>query len=78
LAAIDNVVEKEIKGVFGLKVLRGQLTGATSTYKSTFGKVFAVIAQVEGTNSFTWTRSGVTITMTGTNDDYVNLAIFGE
>jgi len=78
MAVVDNITRKEITGLLGIEVVRAQLTGATSTFVSKFGTVVAVGINVEGTNGATWTRSGSTITITGTNDDWVNIFVFGR
>jgi len=77
MAVTDNTTKAEVKGLPGVEIVRTQLTGATSTYVAKFGTVQAVLVNVEGTNSLTWTRSGTTITLTGTNNDWVNIVIFG-
>ncbi len=76
MAATDNTVTLE-HGDPSKEVVRTQLTGATSTFVSKFGTVVAFQLTVEGTNATTATRSGSTITITGTDDDYVNLTIYG-
>jgi len=77
MAAVDNVTMVE-GGPAGLEVSRVQLTGSTATYISKkFNTVIAFTYSVEGTNTCTATRSGRTITFTGTNDDWVNVFIAG-
>jgi len=77
MAAVDNVTVNEV--IKGLELVRAQLTGATSTYVSQkFSSVQGFKFSVEGTNSCTATRSGTTITFTGTNDDWVNFQIWGQ
>ncbi len=78
MASVDNIAESDVN-VPGREVVRAQLTGGTSTYASRrFSTVKSFQATVEGTNATTFTRSGITITITGTNDDWVNLELFGE
>ncbi len=83
MAVVDNIVRDELAFAHTLNVhsFRCQLTGATSTITSSehlFGsKISTCVISVEGTNSMTWTRSGTTITVTGTNDDYINVIITG-
>lgn len=76
MAAVDNVTRFE-HGDPSKEVVRAQLTGATSTFVSKFGTVISAQVDVEGTNTMTWTRSGSTITITGTNDDWVNITVYG-
>ena len=78
MAEVDNISIKE-GGVPGIEAARAQQTGTTSTYTPRLvGNIKAVVINVEGTNTLTWTRSGRTITVTGTNDDWVNIVIFGD
>ena len=78
MAEVDNISIKE-GGVPGIEAVRAQLTGTTSTYTPRLvGNVKNVNISVEGTNTMTWTRSGRTITITGTNDDWVNITINGD
>lgn len=76
MAVVDNVTKLEFHNP-AIEVVRAQLTGATSTFVSKFGTVVSAQVDVEGTNATTWTRSGSTITVTGTNDDWVNIIVFG-
>jgi len=78
MAAVDNVTRSQ-DVLPGMETVRVQLTGATSTYESErFGTVTAFVATVEGTNATTYTISGNTITITGTNNDFVNLVLYGS
>ena len=77
MATVDNIVRFE-PGIVGTEVVRAQLTGASSTFVSRLGTVTAAHVDVEGTNSCTWTRSGRTITLTGTEDDYVDITCYGR
>ena len=71
--------QKVITGLFGIEVVRGQVTGGTTgTYISKFGVIIAVIAGNETTNNTikaSWSSSTVTITCT--QNDYVDFVIFG-
>ena len=59
--------------------VRAQLTGGTSAFTpKKMGKIRSVIVSVEGTNSMTYTWTGLTVTITGTNDDFVNISVVGE
>ena len=77
MADVDNPTRIETGAPF-VEILRAQQTGATSTYTSRFANVIAAQVSVEGTNTMTWTRSGRTITVTGTNNDWVNIVIYGQ
>ncbi len=58
---------------------RAQLTSGTSEYKTQkINRIVSLIMTVEGTNTMTYTFSGTTITILGTNDDIVNISIVGE
>jgi hypothetical protein len=71
--------QKVITGVFGMEVVRGRITAATTgTYISKFGTILAVIGMSEtsaGTFKATWSSS--TVTVTATQNDYVGFVIFG-
>ena len=78
MAEVDNIDVFET-GVPAEERVRVQLTGSSSTY--TLQKITTVrslILSVEGTNSMTFTFSGSVITITGTNDDRVNISVVGE
>lgn len=77
MAVVDGVVRFQ-PGLVGVEIVRAALTGASSTFVSKFGTVNACHVDVEGTNTCTWTRSGRTITLTGTEDDYVNITVYGR
>ena len=78
MAEVDNIVRLETGAPYE-EVARAQLTGATSTYSSVkFGNVISYMVTVEGTNSMTYTTSGKVITITGTNDDFVNIKLVGN
>ena len=77
MAAVDGVVNIE-GGPAGLELLKADLTGATSTYVSKkFNTLIFASVNVRGTNTMTYTISGITITITGTNNDTVDIAIAG-
>lgn len=71
--------QKVITGLFGMEVVRGRVTGGTTgTYVSKFGTILAVIASDEtsaGVIKASWSSSTVTITCT--QNDYVDFVIFG-
>ena len=78
MADVDNIVRLET-GAPWIELLRAKLTGSTSTYTTIkFGNVITAQVDVEGTNGVTWTRSGKTITFTGTNDEDVQIRIIGQ
>lgn len=81
MADVDNINKKEISGLRGFHFVRAQLTGATSTYTSPFGaSTKGVIVQEEGTNgaTYTWSTTTGVITITGTNNDWVNMMMWAE
>ena len=78
MAVVDNIVRLET-GPTSEEILRAKLTGSTSTYTSVkFGNVLAAFVSVEGTNGATFTRSGKVLTITGTNDDDINIRLVGN
>lgn len=78
MATVDAIVEAQTY-IPGLEVVRADLTGATSTYVSRkFARLHNVFVIAEGTNGATYTWTGITVTITGTNDDHVNILLFGE
>jgi hypothetical protein len=79
MAVVDNITSDELSPK-GVSMFRCQLTGATSTITKAhhkFGRVLGAIINVEGTNTMTWTRSTTTLTVTGTEDDWVNCIVWG-
>lgn len=77
MAEVDNIIQVEVAPP-GLEIARCLLTGATSTYTSKrFANVVAAFVSVEGTNTMTWTRSTNVVTITGTNNDAVNVILVG-
>lgn len=77
MASVDNIVHASSEDP-GSEVVRVQLTGATSTYISErFNTLQFVSVVAEGTNGATFTWSGSTVTIIGTNNDYVNIIIHG-
>jgi|ETNvirnome_2_300_1030623.scaffolds.fasta_scaffold08282_2 glutamate synthase domain-containing protein 3 len=77
MASVDNIVHANSETP-GSEVVRAQLTGTTSTYVSeVFNTIQNVSVSTEGTNGATYAWSGVTVTITGTNNDYVNIIIHG-
>lgn len=78
MADVDNVVRLET-GDPHTESLKASLTGATSTYTS-FKLAELINAQVtvRGTNSMTFTVSDRTLTITGTNDDVVDINLVGK
>ena len=77
MAAVDNVTRTNIP-IGNVEIVRAQLTGTTSTFVSKFGKILSCVLNEEGTNGATYTWSTRTVTITGTNDDYVNIIIVGR
>ena len=78
MAEVDNIDVFET-GDPHVEEVRAQLTGSTSTYTlQKMTTIRRILVSVEGTNSLTFTFSGATVTLTGTNDDRVNLSIVGE
>ena len=78
MAEVDNIDVFET-GDPHIEEVRAQLTGSTSTYTlQKIDRIRRLIITVEGTNSLTYTFSGSTITLTGTNDDRVNISVVGE
>ena len=78
MATVDNITVFAT-GTPSLELVRCQLTGTTSTYVTRkFSNVAGYVLEVEGTNATTSTRSTKTITITGTNDDWVNIILWGN
>lgn len=77
MTVVDNVTRMETAPP-GLEIVRAKLTGATSTYIARMSRVISHDVYVEGTNGATTTISGKTITITGTNDDWVNIRVYGS
>lgn len=77
MAVVDHVTETQLPFP-NVEIVRAQLTGASSTFVSKFGKILACIVQEEGTNGATYTWSTRTVTIAGTNDDFVNILIVGK
>ncbi|MCX6822073.1 MAG: hypothetical protein NTW30_04835 [Candidatus Aenigmarchaeota archaeon] len=62
-----------------MELVRAQLTATgTSTFVSKFGTILMCIVQKEGTNTTTYTWSTRTVTITGTDDDFVDIMIIGK
>ncbi|MBW6469628.1 MAG: hypothetical protein K0A90_00220 [Methanosarcinaceae archaeon] len=81
MAVIDNIVKKEVTGVLGMVVLKAKLTGTTSTITTVehgLSEIFSAIIVARGINGATYTISGTTITVTGTNNDDIECIIFGS
>jgi len=76
MAITDNTVVNELAPP-GSYECRTQLTGTTSTHVIRLSDTKGFVATVEGTNTTTFNRTGNTITITGTNDDWVNLRGWG-
>jgi len=78
MATVDNITVSETSPP-GTELVRAQLTASgTSTYVSRrLSNVQGCIVVVEGTNGATFTRSTKTITITGTNDDWVDILLWG-
>ena len=76
MADVDNITEFQTN-IPVLQLVRAQLTGSTSTFTSKFGTIKGCMVLPEGTNGATYTVSGNTITITGTNNDWVNIFIWG-
>ena len=77
MAAVDGVERKEIQGNLGMEIVRCRATGATSTFVSRFGTIVSVQVTDETDYDCLTSWSGSTITITCTNDDYLNLLIIG-
>lgn len=77
MASVDNITKQEICQPGEVKV-RAQLTGASSTYVIPLSRVRGHILVAEGANGATATISGVTLTITGTNDDWVDIIAWGD
>jgi len=73
MAVIDNTDVNWIAP--GMLTVRGQLTGASSTYVVPAGKIRSVFLLAEGTNGATYTWTSSTITITGTNNDWVDILV---
>lgn len=81
MAVVDNIVKKEITSIHGLTVMTAKLTGATSTITSVeheLSSLDCVNINVRDTNTMTYTVSGTTVTITGTNNDDIDCVIFGK
>ncbi len=81
MAVVDGVVYHEISGEHGKIVFRCALTGTSSTITSAIHKMSQLdvaLLDVRGTNTMTYTVSGTTITVTGTNDDILDVVIYGK
>jgi len=76
MAVVDNVTRIEQTNP-KLEVVRALLTGASSTFVSDFGTIQGVIVVAEGTNGATFTWTGSTVTITGTNNDAVTIMVWG-
>ena len=81
MAAVDGVVF-HLTGSVNHRMGYFDLTGATSTFgqatHSMNNTLYGVQFSWEGTNTLTWTRSGTTITLTGTNNDRVYFDVTGD
>lgn len=78
MAAVDNVTRKEITGVEGVEIVRCQATGATSTFDSKFGTIISVQVTDETDYDCLVSWSGSRITVTCTDDDYLNIMVVGR
>jgi len=77
MASVDNIVHASSEDP-GSEVVRCQLTGASSTYISErFNTLQFVSVVAEDTNGATYTFTGSTLTIVGTNNDFVNILIHG-
>ncbi len=77
MASVDNISFFET-GVPHEEIVRAQLTSGTSTFVSRkFNRLHSVHFSVEGTNGATFTWTSRTVTIIGTNDDWVDLKIVG-
>ena len=81
MAEVDGIVFHPTASV-NRRVGYFALTGATSTFgqatHSMNTTLYGVQFSWEGTNTLTWTRSGTTITLTGTNNDRVYFDVWGD
>jgi len=77
MASVDNITRKELTGNLGFEIVRCQATGATSTFVSKFGTIVICSVADETDYDCTWSVSGRTITVTCTNDDYLNIIVVG-
>jgi len=77
MAVVDNVTTYESENPYE-EIVRAALTGTTSTFVTKqFSRIHSVSVIVEGTNATTFTWATKTVTITGTNDDYVQIKIIG-
>lgn len=71
-------VVKEITGDIGMEVVRGVNVQNSDTYVSKMSTILAVFVHDETTaNVAKATWSGSTVTVTCTNNDEINLLVFG-
>lgn len=81
MAEVDGIVIKRPTGSVGRVVGTADLTGATSTLSQVTHQfrqiLYKVLINVRGTNTMTYTVSGVSVTITGTNNDKVDFDIEG-
>ncbi len=78
MADVDNIDLFET-GTPGEEKVRAQLTSGTSTFKpQKIGTIRSIVVTVEGTNTTTYTWTGNTVTILGTNDDWVNIIVTGS
>jgi len=77
MAVVDNV-NKFPQTNPSLEMVRAQLTGASSTFETKFATIQSVLVQEEDANGATYTWTGRTITITGTDDDWVTIIIAGK
>jgi len=76
MAITDNTTEIDQTNPT-MEVVRTQLTGSSSTYVSKLSTIWGVLLAVEGTNGATYTWSSKTVTIAGTDNDWVTMVIWG-
>ena len=78
MASVDNILRHEGLPP-GMEALTCKLTATgTSTLISRVSHVRAVFVSARGTNGATFTWTGRTVTITGTENDDVDIVIFGS
>jgi len=83
MAEVDTVTYDELGyPSTNVRSFRALLTGASSTITSKTHKFGSSLNKViithEGTNTMTYTVSGTTVTITGTNNDVIHCEITGR
>ena len=78
MASVDNISVFESEHPYE-EIVRAQLTatGASTYVSRQFGRLHSVSIAVESTNTTTFSWTTKTVTITGTNDDWVQIRIIG-